>query len=441
MDGQRLLNDMTMTPRRFLYVARTATGGSAFSLYHLVKGLDRTRYEPIVLFYCQGRSDIGNKLAELGIRVISLERRHREPCPVPPSSVRRRDVRGWLEARFGGGVGQAYVFLKAWCEFVRREALQVWPIVRAIRENGIDLVHVNTGLRHGKPGIIAAWITRRPCICHVRMFHQLNHFDRLFTRLVSGFIYISRAIAEDCTAQGIPPAKGRVIHNAVDLSEFPAVGDAVGVRREFGWSADQHLVGVVGRLDWWKGHEYFLGAMAEVVQRFSDVKGLIIGEPGSLPQNLEYCQRLKSLTKSLGLEDKVVFTGFRGDVPRLMSALDVIVLSSSVPEPFGRVVIEGMAAGKPVVATAAGGVLDVIDDGVNGLLVPPGDSQAIARAILRLLSNPEEAGRIGAAARQCVERRFTVQRHVIAMQRIYSSILDAPLGHSPPLGMAGYDIE
>jgi len=412
-----------MRRHRVLYVAKTARGGSALSLYYLVRGLDRSRYEPVVLFYVQERLYTGDRLAESGIKTIALEKQHREPS-APAGPVSRRDIGGWLEARFGKMARQVYIFLKACYRFMCWEAPKIWPIVRAIQKSEIDLVHLNCGLRHGKPGIIAAWLTKTPCICHVRMFHTLSHFDKVFSRFVDSFIYISRAVAENYITQGISPVKGTVIHNAVDLAEFSLNCDVALVRSEFGWTSHERLVGVVGRLDWWKGHEYFLEAMAEVAQQIPNLRGIIVGEPESTPLNWEYYQKLQSLTKSLGLEDKVVFTGLRNDVPRLMSALDVVVLSSAAPEPFGRVVIEGMAAGKPVVATAAGGVLDIIEDGLNGLLVPCKNSKAMAQAILWLLSNQEQARQIGLAARQCVAQRFTVEHHVAKVQSVYDSTMD-----------------
>ena len=417
-----------MKRRRIFYVTRKSKGGSAVSLYHLAKGLDTSRYESVVLFYTQEHPDIGDKLNESRIRVVALEKRCRESLPAPAGSVRRRDVAGWLEVRLGRWVSQVYVLLKAYYQFVRWEVSKVCPIVRAIQQNEVDLVHLNTGLLHGKAGIIAAWLTGTPCVCHVRMFDKLGHFDRVFVRFVDCFIYISRAVAENYTIQGIRLAKGTVIHNAVDLSEF-STDDPASVRRELGFFSQERLVGVVGRLDWWKGHEYFLEALAEVAQRIPNLKGLIVGAPENTPRNREYHQKLQSLTKSLGLEGKVVFMGFRGDVPRIMSALDVVVLSSSAPEPFGRVVIEGMAAGKPVVATAAGGVLDIIEDGVNGLLVPCQDSKAMAEAVFELLSDREKARRIGLAARRRAREQFTVQRHVAAVQQIYDAVLGIPQGH------------
>ena len=110
-------------------------------------------------------------------------------------------------------------------------------------------------------------------------------------------------------------------------------------------------------------------------------------------------------------------------MPCLVAALDVVVHASSTPEPFGLTVIEGMAAGKPVVATAAGGVLDIIEDGVNGMLVPCKDSKAMARAILQILSDRDKAKKMGLAARRRVTEKFTVQHQVTAVQKLYDSIL------------------
>lgn len=414
-----------MGKRRILYVARSSRGGSAVSLYHLIKGLDNNRYTPTVLFYAQENPYIGSKLAESGVTVLTLEKQQREHSPVSSMPVKRRDIAKWLETHCGKWASRVYVSLKLYYQFMRQDVPRIWPIARMIREKGIDLIHLNSGLRNGKPGLIAAWLTGVPCVCHVRMFAELNHFDRILARAVDTFVFISSAVAQDHITQGVPPAKGTVVHNAVDLESLAPTYDATSVRSEFGWTADERVVGIIGRLDWWKGHEYFLEAMAEVSQQIPNLRGLIIGAPEATPLNSEYFQKLQSLTKSLGLEGKVVFTGFRSDVPRLLFALDVVVHASSLPEPFGRVIIEGMAAGKPVVATAAGGVLDIIEDGVNGLLVPCKDSKAIAEAVLGLFSDREKAGQMGLAARQRVEERFTVQSHVAVIQTIYDSILAA----------------
>jgi glycosyltransferase involved in cell wall biosynthesis len=418
------------TPRKVLYVAKTSTGGAAFSLYHLVRGLDQNRYEPIVLFLTQKDSYIEGKLAEAKIEMLTLEKENSPTPSLTGAPVNQpRDIGAWLGTRFGKWTGRTYTILKTFYRFGRVDARRVWSIMRLIHRHKVDLVHVNDGLSSSKAGIVAAWLSRRACVCHVRMFFELNSFDKLFARFVDSFVFISGAIAEDTYNQGVSSTKGVVVHNAVELSQYTQPQDTALVREEFGWTSHQRLVGVIGRLDWWKGHEYFMEALAELAPHMPEVRGLIVGEAESGPLNEAYFQRLQTLTTSLGLTGKVVFTGFRSDIPRLMSALDVVVLSSSEPEPFGRVIIEGMAAGRPVVATAAGGVLDIIDDGETGLLVPRRDARAMAQAIAWLLSNQEKAAQIGQAARQRVKEAFTVSHHVTKIQAIYDSILNTVPGY------------
>jgi glycosyltransferase involved in cell wall biosynthesis len=178
----------------------------------------------------------------------------------------------------------------------------------------------------------------------------------------------------------------------------------------------------VGRLVPWKGQEVFLRALARVAPHVPNLKALIVGEPDP-PTETAYLQQLLTLTQKLGLSDIVRFTGFQSDIPAVMASLDVLVHSSSSPEPFGIVVIEGMAAGKPVVATSAGGVLDIIKDGQSGLLVPPEDDRAMAEAILELARDQDLAVRMGAEARQRVVTRFTAVQYAQAVQDIYRSML------------------
>ncbi len=300
--------------------------------------------------------------------------------------------------------------------------------MKVIRENGIDLVHTHSDIIHGKPEILAAWITWVRCISHNHGYPNLTHFDKAFVRFVDSFIYISSDLAEHHIAQGKPKAKGVVIHNGADMKAFTRTYDTTLIRSELGSTSDDILVGLLGRISWWKGHDYFLEAIAEVTKHISGLKGVIIGDLTEDPfgRNRPYFDKLQVLVKSLDLKDKVIFTGFRRDVARVVSALDVVVHASSSPEPFGLVVIEGMAAGKPVVATGAGGVLDIIDDGVNGMLVPCKDSKAMAKAILQIISDKDKAKQMGLAARRHVANKFTIQRQITAVQDLYDSILSIP---------------
>jgi glycosyltransferase involved in cell wall biosynthesis len=422
-----------MKKTRVLYVASTSNGGSAFSLYHMMQGLDRQRFEPMVAFYAPQDSFIERRLHESGAKVSYLaENNGTDPtlisAPIDPTT-QTQDTGRWLASNLGNGASQTYHWLRAHYQYLRQDRPRIRPLVRLIRENDIDLLHFNNNLRSAKTAIRAAQITRIPCVSHVRGFVNLRPYDLRFASSVDLFVYISRAVEQDCHRQGIR-TPGIVVHNVVDLSEYPQPcrenGDARAVRDEFGWTPETPVVGVVGRLDWWKGHETFLEAVAAASKQVPNLKALIIGGTVDTPYCRQYHRDLLAQTRDLGIEDKVVFTGFRSDVARLMSALDIVVLSSSTPEPFGRVVIEGMAAGKPVIATAAGGVLDIIRDGIDGRLVPIQDAGAMSQAIVELVLDPDRASTMGQAARRRVEDKFTVPHQVSIVQQVYDTLLDAP---------------
>lgn len=414
-----------MDQHKVLLIAHTSVGGSAFNLFHLARGLSGSQYKSVVLFYARQHSHVEDMLDKSDIDTVILDEGPSQTAKTSAEVAGRRDIAAWLEARLGQRAGRAYSLLKECYNFLRQDAPRIRPIIRAISANQIDLVFVNNGLRRSKAGIVAAWVTRTPCVCHVQMLRELNGFDRAFARLVDIYVFLSTALAESYETQRVRMAQSIVVPSAVELDDYSQEYDGELVRQEFGWPPTERLVGVVGRLDWWKGHEYFVEAIAEAVRRIPNLRGMIVGAPVDTPENRDYHAKLRSLANSLDLEEVILFTGFRSDVPRLMAAMDVVVLSSSTPEPFGRVVIEGMAAGKPVVATAAGGVLDIIEDGVSGLLVPPQDSHAMATAIIGLLSNSEEARRIGLAARRRVEEKFTLEHHVRVMRGVFDSVLAA----------------
>jgi len=421
-----------MKPRRILYITRISKGGVAVVLDQLARGLDRRRYEPIVLFDTNRQSHIRQKLSESDIKTVDLGTFHNQQLFDSPQPKKRRDIGAKVENHFGKSAANVYFSLKSFYQFLRHEAYKIRLYMRIIRENGIDLVHTHNDLNFGKPEIVAAWITGVPCISHNHAFYKLKYFDKIFSRFVDSFIYISNDIAKYHIAQGKLRSKGTVIHNGVNMSEFMKSYNTDFVRKEFSIKPEESIVGIIGRIDHWKGHEYFIEAMARAIKQIPALKGLIIGELETnvaVDRNRQYLNKLKLLIKSMDLEDKVIFIGFRDDVPRLLAALDVVVHASSTPEPFGLVVIEGMAAGKPVVATAAGGVLDIIEDGVNGMLIPYKDSKAMAQATLKLLFSQDEAKHMGLAARRSIVERFTVERQLRAVEKLYDSILGTP-GHT-----------
>jgi glycosyltransferase involved in cell wall biosynthesis len=403
--------------RRVLYIEKPVfIGGSVISLYELVRGLDTSLYEPVVLFH--GPNPYREQFRALGVQVITLS----EQAPTAmPSAGSQRDIAARLSC-YGNWLAAGYRTAKEVYLLARRD----WPlarrVARLISEEAIDLVHHNNGL--GTRGtVMAGRLAGVPQVCHVRWLSGFSPVERYLARFVNYFIYISRAAEQLYRDLGIPANRGEVVYNPINVEAFERANHVTELRAELGLTDQDRLISNVGRLDWWKGHDYFLQAMAEVIQSQPNMRVLIVGASDSTSRNQAYCQRLQQLVTDLDLSDHVIFTGFRADVPRIMAASDIVVHSASEPEPLGRVIIEAMAAGRPVVATAAGGVLDIVEDQVTGLLVPPKDVALMAKAVQQLLRNREQAEAIGQRAQQRAKECFSVKRHVTAVQCIYQQVL------------------
>jgi glycosyltransferase involved in cell wall biosynthesis len=179
---------------------------------------------------------------------------------------------------------------------------------------------------------------------------------------------------------------------------------------------------LVGRISPWKGQDVFLRAAAIVRRQFPQARFQVIGS--ALFGEREYEQGLRAMAHSDGLESAVEFLGFRDDVPDLIARLDVLVHASTTGEPFGQVIIEGMAAAKPLVATRGGAVPEIVVDGTTGLLVPMNDAPKMAEAIATLLSDPDRARAMGLAGRERVAQRFTIARTAEGVQKVYDELLD-----------------
>jgi len=242
-------------------------------------------------------------------------------------------------------------------------------------------------------------------------------------------ICLTRVVQNGLCAAGVSPEKLALIPGAIDTAEFAAAGaDAArraAVRAEWGLddaaaAAPGCAVGVVGRLVGGKGHGCFLAAAARLADTPAVAKFLIVGEG---PERAA----LEAEAGRLGVADgRVLFTGFRDDVPAVLAALDILVLPSTDAEVLPLVVMEALAAGRPVVATSVGGVPEMIEDGVSGLLVPPGDADALAAALRRLTGDATLRARLAGAGRECVERRFTLARMVSETERVYRRLCCCP---------------
>lgn len=251
--------------------------------------------------------------------------------------------------------------------------------------------------------------------------------QRLACRLADAILVNAEAVKRRLVGDGYDGRRITVIGNGIALARFGSKdGDGRCRRREMGFSPVSPLVAVFSRLDRRKGLEHFLEAAASVGARFPEARFAVVGETrerrGGVVVEGSYKHELETLAARLGIGDRVVFTGFRGDVPELLSEVAVSVLPS-LSEGLSNAILESMAAGVPVVATAVGGNSEAVQEGVTGLLVPPRDAAALADAISAVLADPTLATRLGAAGRKRATECFSNERMVRNTEEFYLALL------------------
>jgi glycosyltransferase involved in cell wall biosynthesis len=227
----------------------------------------------------------------------------------------------------------------------------------------------------------------------------------------------SEAIARKVRAEGRDAARFAIVPNGIDLSRFSGPVRPCALRGEYRIPSSAHLLGVVARLEPEKGHRHLIDAMPAILRALPETWLAIVGE-GSEADAL----RAQAAALGSGVAMRVVFTGRRDDVSALTSDLTLAVLPS-IREAQGISLLEAMARGVPVVASAVGGIPEVVTDGVDGRLVPPGDSTALADAIIELLRDSELRRRLGEAGRRTVVDRFSIDAQVRAIQALYDEEL------------------
>lgn len=313
-------------------------------------------------------------------------------------------------------------------DFVRTLKGRVWSIATLIEEHGIDVVYSN-----GLPcidGAIAARQTGRPHVWHLheairrnpdlRAYLPARAIEETVARLSDAVIVNSSFLGRELRSARLRD-KTRVIHNGVDLSALassaPADSAAL-VRQELNIPAGAPVVLAVGTVAPRKGYDTLARAAQQVLARAPATVFLVAGA-----ELADYAPGLRALIASLGLQDAFRLLGPRSDVPRLLAAADVLVHSAR-QETFGRVLVEAMALGKPVVATRSGGPAEIVIDGETGFLVPVDQPDALAQGLLSLIKDPALCARFGEAGRRRAAEHFSVAHFAAEVERVILAVAE-----------------
>lgn len=291
-----------------------------------------------------------------------------------------------------------------------------------IRRHRVDLVHLNNGY-HPPEGFLAARLAQVPLVGHMRGM-PTPPFKSSTLRTVAEAactIVVSDAVGASLRT-ALPGARIVTIYDPVELDRVEAaLPERERMRKELRATDDEILVGLFGRVVPWKGQLEFVEACIAALKHNPKIVAVIVGSVSD--GSAGYMREVEQAIDRSGFRDRFRLTGYRTDVEAMYAAMDIVVHASTSPEPFGMVIPEAMAAGKPVIATAAGGPREIVTEGVDGLLVEPGDVGQMRDAILRLAADPNERKELGSRGRATVAERFTVERHVAEIRRVYREAL------------------
>lgn len=395
---------------RVLFFDHTAKmGGGEIALLNLIRSLDRALVHPIAVLGEEGPlADLLRDECEVYVLHLSAE----------VAQTKKDDL----------GFGSMAKVQAIWAS-----VSHAWHLSRLARRVQADLIHTNS-LKADIIGGVAGKLARVPIIWHVRDRIEPDYlpknvvgFFRRLSRVMPDYV-IANSVATLQTLHlkkshhGVAIASGfavdhkqRVVHDGTPMA--PQLGDAV-------LSTGSLRIGLPGRISPWKGQDVFIRAAAILRAEFPAARFELIGAP--LFAEREYEERLHRLCSELDVASAVIFHGFVNGISSILEQMDLVVHASISGEPFGQVIIEGMAAGKAIVATNGGGVPEIVQDGVTGLLVPMGDAEAMAEAIRTLLRDPERRRQMGARGRDRVMQNFTIDITARKVEAVYRELAGVP---------------
>ena len=385
-------------------ITRLDKGGSAETTLQAVSLLNREKYE---LFLAHGLS-LESNMSVMEQEVLAQDLSQAERKGVRafsiPSLVRRLSLKNDLLAFIG-----------------------IYRLIKRIKPH---IVHTHTS-KAGVLGRLAACLARVPIIIHTphgHVFHSYYGYimtkiivlvERMLSLMTDKITALTDRERDEHLEQGVASIeKYVIIHSGVILQQIMNTNiDVETGKKEFDIPQNSNVIGVVGRLVPIKGHKYLVSAAKRIIKEFGNTVFVFVGD-GYLESILE------RQAESLGVRKNIIFAGWRNDVIAVLGLFDILVLPS-LNEGMGKVLIEGMALGKPIVASSVGGIIDLVKNGDNGILVPPRDSDALAEAILKLIRNKNLTRELGKNGKSKVYPEYDTFVMIRQIEDLYECLLNS----------------
>jgi glycosyltransferase involved in cell wall biosynthesis len=394
--------------RILLLESGSGPGGSVNFIRDFLLHVDHRTAQFLVGLYVPNPSKSLEEIRKLGHPVVFFKNTR----PVAPKAS--TGMSGLFGARLRKlhKLGTAATILS---RLIRIQLPLTWRVWRFIKREAIDVVVLNQDVHFHVPGVLAAKLAGRPCICRkAGGIGEARPLKRFLNPWVNLFVSISRATEMD--QRNTPGTKKVVnIYEGLDLERFRSLPAKEVIRESLGILEGKKIVAAITRVDVGKGLPEFIHMAAAVIRRYPDVVFLLVGDEG--PDGGALTHQLRDLVYTLDLREHVIFSGWRDDVPAVLKCIDVFVhCPTTWIEGLGIGHLEAMASGKPSVVSRNGGLPDAAVDGVTGFVVPPGDIHAMADSVATLLANAPLCRKFGRNARRRVERHFDAEQNSRQLQ-------------------------
>jgi glycosyltransferase involved in cell wall biosynthesis len=370
---------------------------------------------PIQVLYLHEFGRIGGaERALLGL-ADAIRQMAVEPLVVWP---RKDGAFTWLESR---GVRAAALKVPPWKHGLSLPLLPLFlaRLRRTLPPTRLDLMHVNNYRSAPFGHLVSRWVGV-PCVCHVRELITPDRIRQYRLHVPEALIAVSDAVAHALAEGGLPRDRIMVVLSGVALGTAPGERESALLRKRLGLTGGDLLIGIVAHILPHKGYDDLVNALALIKEKLPNVRCLIVG---GAPRK-RYLSWVLHLAERLSVRDRLILVGPQEDVAPFLCAMDLFVLPSHT-EGLPITLLEAMASGRPVVATAVGGIAEVVRDGETGLLVPPRDPGQLAEAVIRLLEAPALARAMGEAGRSLVKSAFTLEREARQTSLVYGQVLAA----------------
>lgn len=381
--------------KKILYLhAGAELYGADIVLLELLKNLDKDKFEPYVVLPCNG--PLVDKFRENGICVKVID------YPI-------------LRRKYFNPIG-ILNYIKDYFKYSKK-------INNIVKETGIDIIHTNTAAV--LEGIYIKIKSKKPLVWHIheiivnpKFMHKILSF--LIAKNADEVITVSKAVKKHIEDTGYFKKEVKVIYNGINNDIFNTKNKTDYIREEFNIPETAEIVGMIGRINAWKGQKDFLQAMEVVLDKNSNVYAMLVG--GVFDGEEWRIDEIKDIIHKMKHKDRVIFSDYRMDTKNIYCLYDILVLPSINPDPLPTVVLEAMGSGKPIVGYRHGGICEMVKENYNGLLVAPRDTNDLAKNIDYLLKNYEIRKMMSINSRKRQEEMFSIKSYIESFSKLYNEL-------------------